>query len=85
MKFSFHLKAKQNFIHKNYGNDIEIISCYPQERKADSVKIIQKANNYNLSEILFVDDIKDNVDKLNNLGLCALLIDEVDSILAVKN
>lgn len=85
MKFSFHLKAKQNFIHKYYGNDIEVISCYPQERKVDAVKIIQKVNNCDLTEILFVDDIEDNVDKLNNLGVCALLIDEVDSLLTIKN
>ena len=26
MKFSFHLKAKQTFINKYYGNDIEVIS-----------------------------------------------------------
>ncbi|MBQ2938108.1 MAG: hypothetical protein IJE05_04450 [Clostridia bacterium] len=85
MRFSFHLKAKQNFINKYYGNDIEVISCYPQERKIDAVKIIQKINNCDLSEILFVDDIKDNVDKLNNLGVSAFLIDEVDSSLAIKN
>lgn len=85
MKFSFHLKAKQNFIHKYYGNDIEVIACYPQERKVDSVKIIQKVHNCNLSEMLFVDDIEDNVDRLNNLGVCALLIDEVDSLLTIKN
>ena len=63
---------------------IEVIACYPQERKTDAVKIIQKANNCDFSEILFVDDIKDNVDKLNNLGVCALLIDEVDSLLDIK-
>ena len=85
MKFSFHLKAKQNFIRKYYGNDIEVLSCYPQERKVDAVKIIQKANNCDLSEMLFVDDIKDNVNKLNKLGTCALLINEVDSLLTIKN
>lgn len=84
MKFSFHFKAKQNFIHSHYGNDIEVISCYPQDKKSDAVKIIQKINNCDFSEILFIDDIKDNVDKLNNLGVCALLIDEVDSLLAIK-
>lgn len=84
MKFSFHFKAKQNFIHNHYGNDIEVIACYPQERKTDAVKIIQKANNCDFSEILFVDDIKDNVDKLNNLGVCALSIDEVDSSFSIK-
>lgn len=85
MKFSFQLKAKQNFIHKYYGNGIEVLSCYPQERKVDAVKIIQKVNNCNLTEILFVDDIEYNMDKLNNLGVCALLIDEVDSLLTIKN
>ncbi len=85
MKFSFHLKAKQNFIRKYYGNDIEVLSCYPQERKVDAVKIIQKVNNCDLSEMLFVDDIKDNVNKLNKLGTCALLINEVDSLLTIKN
>ena len=84
MNFSFHFKAKQNFIHNHYGKDIEVITCYPQERKIDAVKIIQKVNNCDFSEILFVDDIKDNVDKLNNLGVRALLIDEVDDSLSIK-
>lgn len=84
MKFSFHFKAKQNFVHNHYGDDIEVISCYPQERKIDAVKIIKKINNCDLSEILFVDDIKDNVKKLNNLGVCAVSIDEVDSTLSIK-
>ena len=81
MKFSFHFKAKQNFVHKYYGNDIEVISCYPQSRKADAVKIIQRINKCELTEILFVDDIKDNVDMLNDLGVHALLINDVDSLL----
>lgn len=81
MKFSFHFKAKQNFIHKYYGNDIEVISCYPQSRKVDAVKIIQRINKCELTEILFVDDIKDNVDMLNDLGVHALLINDVDSLL----
>ena len=33
MKFSFHLKAKQKFINKQYGNDIEVISNGTQELK----------------------------------------------------
>jgi len=39
MKFSFHLKAKQNFINKYYGNDIEVISTSSQELKLKGVKI----------------------------------------------
>ena len=56
MKFSFHLKAKQNFINKHYGNDIEVISASTQELKLDGVKIIQRLNSCNLQEILFIDD-----------------------------
>ena len=56
MKFSFHLKAKQSFINKHYGEDIEVISNSSQELKLKGVKIIQKINNCNLDEILFIDD-----------------------------
>ena len=42
MKFSFHLKAKQAFIDKNYGNGIEVITSSTQELKLKGVKIIGK-------------------------------------------
>ena len=32
MKFSFHLKAKEYFVHKYYGNDIEVISTRIKNR-----------------------------------------------------
>ena len=44
MKFSFHLKAKENFVHKYYSNDIEVISARSQELKCDAVKIIKRIN-----------------------------------------
>lgn len=78
MKFSFHLKAKEYFVHKYYGNDIEVISTRNQELKIDATKIISKINNCNLDEILFVDDIKENVINLNKLGINAILPDEVE-------
>ena len=56
MKFSFHLKAKQEFINKQYGNDIEVISVCTQELKVDGIKIISKIYGCNLNEILFIDD-----------------------------
>ena len=45
MKFSFNLKAKQNFINRHYGNDIEIVSVASQQLKLDGIKIIQKIMN----------------------------------------
>ena len=52
MKFSFHFKAKQNFINKQYGNDIELVSAGSQQLKLDGIKIITKANNWSLKDAL---------------------------------
>lgn len=81
MKFSFHLKAKQYFVHKYYGNDIEVISTRNQELKVDAVKIISKVNNCNLNEILFVDDIEENIINFNRIGINAFLPNDVDSLI----
>ena len=81
MKFSFHLKAKQYFVHKYYGNDIEVISTRNQELKIDAAKIISKVNNCNLNEVLFVDDIEENIIKFNKVGINALLPNDVDSLI----
>lgn len=81
MKFSFHLKAKEYFVHRYYGNDIEVISTRNQELKVDAVKIISKVNNCDLNEILFVDDIEENVINFNRIGINAFLPNDVDSII----
>lgn len=77
MKFSFHLKAKQSFINKYYGSDIEIISCASQELKVDGVKIIQRFNNCNLEEILFIDDRQDVIELLNATGIKAIVVNDI--------
>lgn len=81
MKFSFYLNAKENFIHKYYGDDIEIISAGTQELNIEATKIIRKINGCNLNEILFVDDMKENVINFNKFGINALLPEEVDSLI----
>ena len=78
MKFSFHLKAKQNFINKHYGNDIEVISASTQELKLDGVKIIQRLNNCDLEEILFIDDREDVIKLLNNNGIKSILVKNIE-------
>ena len=77
MKFSFHLKAKQNFINKHYGNDIEVISASTQELKLDGVKIIQRLNSCNLEEILFIDDRQDVIELLNKNRVKAILVSDI--------
>ena len=79
MKFSFHLKAKQSFINKYYGDDIEVISTASQELKVDGVKIIQKLNDCKLEEILFIDDRKDTIDILRNNGINSILVNNIGS------
>lgn len=79
MKFSFHLKAKQNFINKHYGDDIEVISASTQELKLDGVKIIKRHNNCNLEEILFIDDRSDVIDLLNANGINSILVKDIEN------
>lgn len=81
MKFSFHLKAKQYFVHKYYGKDIEVISSKNQELKIEAAKIISKINNCNLDEILFVDDIEENIVNFNEIGINGLLPNDIDSLI----
>lgn len=81
MKFSFVLKAKEHFIHKYYSDNIEVISSRSQELKGDAAKIIQRINKCNLNEILFVDDIKENITRFNNMGIHALLPEEIDQLI----
>ena len=77
MKFSFHLKAKQAFVNKYYGKDIEVISTSLQELKLKGVKILQKINNCNLNEILFIDDKSDVVELLNQNGIKAINVEDI--------
>lgn len=79
MKFSFHLKAKQFFVDKYYGNDIEVISAASQELKIDGVKIIQRLNNCNLEEILFIDDREDVIELLKNSGINTILVSDIEN------
>lgn len=79
MKFSFQLKAKQYFINKHYGDDIEVISTASQELKIDGVKIIQKLNNCKLEEILFIDDRNDVIELLKSNGINSILVKDIES------
>ena len=78
MKFSFHLKAKQSFINKHYGEDIEIISASSKELKLKGTKILKKINNCNLNEILFIDDRQDIIELLSQNGIKAILAENIE-------
>lgn len=78
MKFSFHLRAKEHFVHKYYSENIEVISTRSQELKCDAVRIIQRINNCNLNEMIFIDDSKDNIINFNNMGIHGFLPEEIE-------
>ena len=77
MKFSFHLKAKQTFIDKYYGNDIEVISTSEQELKLKGIRVLAKLNNCKLNEILFIDDNLDVIALLQKNGIKAIHVDNI--------
>lgn len=74
MKYSFDLKAKQSFINKHYGSDIEVISCGTQELKIDGVKMISMINKCKLEEIIFFDDREDVIELLCANNIKAILV-----------
>ncbi len=77
MKFSFHFKAKQNFISEQYGSDIELVSVGTQELKLDGIKIISRINNCSLDDILFIDDLEDTVNYLKSKNINVININDI--------
>lgn len=77
MKFSFHLKAKQCFIDKHYGDGIEVIVAASQELKLQGVKVLQKVGNCKLDEIIFIDDRQSVIELLEKNGVKGILIDDM--------
>lgn len=77
MKFSFLFKAKQSFINKYYGNDIELVSAGSQQLKLDGIKIIAKANNCSLDEMLFIEDLEDTINYLNINGIHTINVNDI--------
>ena len=78
MKFSFNLKAKQCFINKYYGSDIEILSAASQQMKVEGIKIIQKINKCSLDEILFIEDLEDTINYLKSNGVRTIDVNDLE-------
>lgn len=78
MKFSFHLKAKQAFVDKYYGSGIEVISAASQELKLQGIKVLQKVNNCELCEVMFIDDRQSVIDLLVKGGIKGILVSDME-------
>lgn len=77
MKFTFHLKAKQSFINKYYGEGIEVISTSSRELKLKGLKVLQRINNCNLDEVLLIDNRQDVIDLLTNNGIKGINVEDL--------
>ena len=66
MKFSFLFKAKQSFINKYYGH-----------LKLDGIKILAKAYNCSLDEMLFIEDLEDTINYLNINGIHTINVNDI--------
>lgn len=78
MKFSFHLKAKQYFLDKHYGKGIEVLCTSSQELKLIGVKILSKIEECKLDEMLLIDDRKDVIESLKDMGAKAILVNDIE-------
>lgn len=80
MRMSIHAQAKQEFINKHYGNDIQLVSASSQEGKVEVVQILQKVNGCSPDEVLFVDDLHKVIDLINSQGFNGILVTEVHNL-----
>lgn len=81
MRFSIHLDAKKEFVHNHYGNDIKVFAASSQERKTDVVSVLSDIHNCSNKEILFVDDLEENISRMKKLGICALMPNDVEELI----
>ena len=66
------MKAKENFIKSHYGDDIEFIMVSSQEIKNDVLRILCQLNLCEPSNVLFIDDLKENIARANDAGYIAI-------------
>lgn len=84
MRFSLHLDAKKEFVHNHYGNDIKVIMASSQERKIEVTSVLSDIHKCSNKDILFVDDLEENILRMKKLGICALTPNDVENLIAKK-
>lgn len=85
MRFSLHMEAKKQFVKKHYGDDIEFVMASSQEMKNDILRILCKEHNIEPSEVLFIDDLKENVDRAHDAGYKVIFPAKADAIMVSRN
>lgn len=80
MKTSLNAQAKKNFIKNHYGDDFDFYSAGTQSLKRMVVRIIREVNKYKPEEVIFVDDLAENIEMMRNDGVFAILANDVKNI-----
>ena len=80
MRFSLHLSAKEAFIRKHYGNDIELIAAAVQERKIDVVRILIRHFGIQPEQLMFVDDMQKTLALIKPAGITCVHLSEVKGL-----
>lgn len=63
-----HMIKKQEWVYKHYNINLENFCVCSQDMKLGIIKAIAEVNNYKPEEILFVDDMWENLEKVADLG-----------------
>lgn len=81
MKTSLNAQAKKSFIKNHYGDDFDFYSAGTQSLKRMVVCIIREVNKYEPEEVLFVDDLAENIEMMRNDGVFAILANDVKNLI----
>lgn len=81
MRFSLHLEAKKRFVEEHYGKDIEFHLASTNAQKIETMKIFSKVYGADYNEILYVDDLLENVSMAREIGITAILPADVDELI----
>ena len=77
---SLHARAKQCFIEKHYGPGFELLISGTHEKKVTALQVLQDALGLQPEELLFVDDLHDNVERANQCGFMGVCAEEVGAL-----
>ena len=82
VRFScLHIPAKNAFIKKHYGDDIELIAAAGQEHKSNVVRVLIRHFDITPEQVLFVDDMQKTLDILkHDTGIIGVHLSEVKEL-----
>lgn len=84
MEYSLNLKAKECFVHQNYGDDIEMLSAGSVDAKLKTLDYLSEILELPESEILYVDDDSEILELAKRRGYSTVPIQKI-MVLSERN